>query len=298
MPSTRLRPRPKADIFAFEAIGTAWEIELLTEVSAGTAADAMRAVRRRIERFDKAYSRFRADSLVTAMSQRTGSFKLPADAAPMLDFYRSLYDVTDGAVTPLIGQVLADAGYDAAYSLQPGRLHRPPAWDDVLSVVDGKLTVRQPVLLDFGAAGKGYLVDIVGETLRAHGVTAFCIDAGGDILYRGTTPLEVGLEHPDDPAMAIGVVRLQAGALCGSAGNRRQWAGFHHIIDPRKLESPRHIRAVWVTAATTMLADGLTTALYFAPAGRLRQHFEFEYALIRDDFSLERSVGFPAGFFA
>ena len=54
--------------------------------------------------------------------------------SPLISFYRRLYDVTDGAVTPLIGGTLADLGYDADYRLTPRDTVRPtPAWDDVMT---------------------------------------------------------------------------------------------------------------------------------------------------------------------
>jgi thiamine biosynthesis lipoprotein len=221
----------------------------------------------------------------------------------LLELYHQLYERTDGALTPLIGQTLSAAGYDAAYSLRPAaELPTPPAWAEVLSYDGAQLTLSRPALLDFGAAGKGYLVDLVGEVLEAAGVTSYCVDAGGDLRYRRpeaeAQPLRVGLEHPGDPTQVVGVVELPPGlSLCGSAGNRRAWAGYHHILDPRTLASPQHLAAVWVTASTTLLADALTTALFFVAPAALRDYYEFEYACLAADFTLEASPGFAAEFF-
>src|SRR6185503_10886775 len=98
-----------------------------------------------------------------------GRFELPADSAALFGLYRRLYDATAGAVTPLVGRLLSDAGYDAAYGLRPGTLSAPPAWDEAMRFEDGVLTTTRPVLLDFGAAGKGYLVDLVAQVLRTAG---------------------------------------------------------------------------------------------------------------------------------
>ncbi|HEV7453841.1 MAG TPA: FAD:protein FMN transferase [Candidatus Saccharimonadales bacterium] len=287
-------------MWTFEAIGTQWNIELYGTEAAGIDTTALQAaVQRRIAVFDRDYSRFRSDSLVSAMARQAGMYTLPADAKPLFDVYHQLYLLSDGKMTPLIGRLLADAGYDANYSLQAGRLQRPPAWDDVLDYQFPALTIKQPVLLDFGAAGKGYLVDIIGDMLRLHGVRNFVVDAGGDSLCR-TPPgqaARIGLEHPGDPSQAIGVATIANRSLCGSAGNRRRWASFHHIMDPVTLLSPEHIRAVWVVAGTTILADALTTGLYFMTPEVLQPHFDFEYAIVRQDYSLEHSTQFPAVFF-
>lgn len=283
----------------FEAIGTHWCIDFPEHLDAARVEFVMGLIRDRIEIFDKTYSRFRADSTVTAMSKVTGRYELPEDAAPMLALYRKLYDLTDGAVTPLIGQALSDAGYDAAYSLTAKTMTTPKRWDDVMCVEGSALDLAEPALLDFGAAGKGYLIDIVSKILEENGINSYCVDAGGDMRYRNAIGdvLRVGLENPSNASQIIGVASIVNKSICGSAGNRRVWGAFNHIMDPRSLTSPRHILAVWVIADSTMIADGLTTALMFVNPETLRSEFDFEYAMIREDFSLVKSANFPGEFF-
>ncbi|HSX30124.1 MAG TPA: FAD:protein FMN transferase [Candidatus Saccharimonadales bacterium] len=282
---------------AFEAIGTQWLVDLA--VPPAQVPVLANHITARIAEFDKTYSRFRSDSLVTAMSKRAGSFTLPTDAPPLLAFYRSMYRATKGAVTPLIGQTLADAGYDATYRLTPKQLSVPPAWSDVLSYQFPALTLSRPALLDFGAAGKGYVVDLICELLDQHGVDAYCVDAGGDMRRHSNDGgrLRIGLEDPDNPERVIGAIELASQSLCGSAGNRRNWGTYHHIIDPKRLVSPRHIAAVWAMADTAMVADGMTTCLFFAPAHVLRKRFTFDYAILYANGSLECSAAFAGAFF-
>jgi thiamine biosynthesis lipoprotein len=217
----------------------------------------------RIDIFDKAYSRFRSDSLVTEMSKKAGTYVLPDDAEPMLSLYYDLYRKTSGLITPLIGNIISDAGYDAEYSLnQKKELEVAPTWEEVIEYFHPKLIIKKPALLDFGAGGKGYLVDLVGEVLEANGISEYCIYAGGDILHKNKTPLRVGLENPVDTSQVIGVYTLGNGSICGSAGNRRTWGNFTHVINPKTLTSPKDILSVWVSAKTAMLADSLATALF------------------------------------
>lgn len=283
----------------FEAIGTHWCIDLPATLDAARVEFVMGLVHDRIDAFDKAYSRFRPDSIVTTMSKAIGRYELPTDAAPMLTFYRRLYDLTDGAATPLIGNALSDAGYDAAYSLKTKAMTSPKRWDDVMRVEDSTIDLAEPVILDFGAAGKGYLIDIVSDLIEHEGIGSYCVDAGGDMRYRSEAgaALRVGLESPVNASQVVGVAQLTNRSICGSAGNRRAWGAFTHILDPRSLTSPKHILAVWVIADSTMMADGLTTALMFVNPEVLQSEFAFEYAIIREDFSLERSANFPGEFF-
>ncbi len=275
----------------FDAIGTAWQINSAQELS----RDIRQEISDRVEAFDQTYSRFRADSLVRQWASRTGEYQLPADGPVLLSFYKKLYDATDGLVTPMIGKTMEQAGYDAEYSLKPKELTAPPRWEDAVELVDAKLIVKQPVLLDFGAAGKGYLVDIISHLLYKNGLDQFCVNAGGDMCMRNL-PQTVGLEDPDDTSRVLGTLDITNGALCSSSGNRRQWDKFHHIINPVTLESPRHVKAVWVSAENAMLADGATTALFFVAPEVLLKTFAFEYAMIEGE-DLKYSGNFKAHFF-
>lgn len=282
----------------FEAIGTVWHLAF--EGPPGIDGDAcIAAIRARIDEFDKAYSRFRADSLVTSMSKSPGTYELPADANPLMTIYSDLYRHTRGLFTPLIGQTLVDAGYDASYSLLPKTLQQPPTLESVMSYDSPYLTLFKPALLDFGAAGKGYLVDIVLELIRTAGASSALVDAGGDIaIYSAdSAPVQIGLEDPNNTSQAIGIASISNASICGSAGNRRAWDRFHHIIDPVTLSSPQDVLATWVVARTTLLADALATCLYFVDPALLQAHYTFEYAILRPDYSLERSPDFPAEFF-
>lgn len=284
--------------FEFEAIGTRWQIDLPDQVSVEEEARLLRQIQDRIEKFDQTYSRFRPDSLVTKMSLQAGTYTLPADAKKLLDLYQQLYDLTSGAFTPLIGQVLVDAGYDTQYSLQEnGQLHQAEKWTDILEYTFPTLTLKKPALLDFGAAGKGYLVDLVGQILQENKIKQFCVDAGGDILYHSDQLLEVGLEHPQNLNQVIGIAKIKNQSICGSAGNRRNWGKFHHIIHPDTLTSPSHILATWVVAEKAILADGLATCLFFVPSQKLIKDYNFEYLILDKNYQVEKSAAFPAELF-
>lgn len=284
--------------WSFEAIGTQWWIGIYEDPSIN--ADQLQSkIARLIDDFDRTYSRFRADSLVSKMAQKGGTYALPASAESLLNLYQELYDATDGGVTPLVGQLLSDMGYDANYSLKPQpKLPSVKSWAETMEVRQNTITLHRPALLDFGAAGKGCLVDLVSALLQAEGVTQFCVDAGGDMYCQGLErSLRVGLENPDNPQEAIGLASINGQALCGSAPNRRAWGEHHHIVNPQAKAPTANLKAVWVTADATMLADGLATALFFAEPEALKALFNFEYALVYADGSLRYSPQFPAEFF-
>ena len=285
--------------FRFEAIGTQWLISIPSTLTEYLQATIHKAVQERIEEYDHSYSRFRDDSLVSQMAKAGGDYELPPDAPPLFELYKKVYDVTQGKVTPLIGSVMEEAGYDKEYSLVAKTLRTPPSWGDVLAFSGNKLTMKQPALIDIGAAGKGYLIDLVAEVLRKHEQHAFTIDAGGDIIHRSDvgTPIRIGLENPNDITEVIGAVTLGNASICGSAGNRRAWGKYHHIIDPQTLESPTEVLATWVIADSTLLADMLATCLFFVPAHTLFPHFAFEYIVLGKDFSVDYTPEIKAEFY-
>jgi len=284
---------------SFDAIGTHWNISFARTGDVERNQGVTEQIQHAIAEFDEAFSRFRPDSLVTEIAQRTGTFAMPAHGFELLRFYEQLYTLTHGSVTPFIGQMMADAGYDATYSFQPKPLHEPPKWGDAISYDEHEIEVRQPVLLDFGAAGKGCLVDIIARLLQVAGSTDFTINAGGDIMHRSLTgeTVTVGLENPFDTSEVIGTVELDNQSLCASAGSKRKWGNFHHIMNPATLRSVEDIQATWVIADDTMTADGLATALFFVSPSQVLQQFAFSYALLDKAGGLRYAKNFPAKFF-
>lgn len=283
----------------FWAIGTSWRIAIFSEFNDILLNDLKDEVDQLIEYYDRTFSRFRPDSLVTKMSKQAGSFKLPSYSADLLDIYNSLYQLTDGLFTPCVGQLLNDAGYDSNYSFRSHKLRKVPEWKAVAKRDKDKLILSEPSLLDFGAAGKGQLIDLIAKLLIKKGIREYAINGGGDIFNNTNRPgyANIALENPLSIDEAIGIAHLEKGSMCGSAGNRRAWADFHHIMNPHLLSSARRILASWVFAETALLADALSTALFLVPASKLLTKFKFEYALINNDLSLENSHLFPAEFF-
>ncbi|GAA4188419.1 FAD:protein FMN transferase [Microbacterium oryzae] len=271
-------------VWRFDAIGTMWDIE-----TPGPLGDRARGlVAREVETFDAAWSRFRPDSLVTALAREGGDAPAPEDAAPMLDLYLELSRETGGAVNPLVGASLERLGYDAAYRLAAeAPISAPADWRARLRWTGGRLALDGPGVIDVGALGKGRLVDRVAALLP----DATTVDASGDILVRGA-PQRIALEHPHDARRAIGVVTVADEALCASAANRRAWGdGLHHVLDARTGEPVRTVVATWAIARTAMLADAAATALFFEGGERFAHAHDVHWVRMLTDGRAEWSLG-------
>ncbi|WP_285242409.1 FAD:protein FMN transferase [Pseudarthrobacter sp. fls2-241-R2A-127] len=282
--------------FPFQGIGTDWEISTPLLLTAPLRARLLD----RVERFDAAWSRFRADSLIAGMARKPGRYRFPDEAAALGRLYSTLYGLTGGAMTPLIGGSLEQLGYGPGYALQPAGPPLPaPAWESVLSWSGADVAAREPVVLDIGAAGKGLLVDLLAAELEAAGAGSFIIDASGDLLAHGPEPISVALEHPYNPEQAIGVVELAGRALCASAANRRSWGdGLHHVLDGTTGWPVRTAVATWAVADTAMLADTLATALFFVPGTALQEEFDFSWLTVFSDGSAAYSAAFEGTLFS
>jgi len=279
---------------SFEAIGTQWSIETEHELSQAVAE----RVHARIAAFDATYSRFRSDSLVGSMAHSEGRFTFPDDAAALFAFYKKLYDISAGKVTPLIGEMLERAGYDADYSFIPQSQKPLPRWEDVMRWEAPVLMAAQPIVLDVGAAGKGYLVDLICGLLDEAEVQEYVVDASGDLRHKGIKPNLVGLEDPRAPGKIIGAVEVMNKSLCASASNRRAWGdGMHHVFDPDTATPTTDIIATWVMADTALVADGLATALFFVEPKILANSFDFDYVRMYSNGTIDYSYGFEGNLY-
>lgn len=281
--------------FRFSGIGTSWEIST-PEVLPGRIRRQLLEV---VEDYDRTYSRFRADSLVSGLAAAPGQRILPPGGEDLATIYATLYRLTAGAMTPLIGASLEGLGYGPGYELKArAEPVPPPPWEGNLDWSGRTIATSAPVVLDVGAAGKGQLVDLLADTLQSNGVSRFIVDGSGDMLHSGPDSLEVALEHPYDPSQAIGTVLLRNAALCASAANRRAWGdGLHHVLDGATGRPIRTVVATWTIAQDCLVADALATALFLAEPERLAEEFEFEWLQVFSNGSAAFSPGFEGRLF-
>lgn len=294
-------------VWQFEAIGAPWRIDVTPGPDGqGARPEDREAVDARIEQFDRDWSRFRDDSLVTAIARAGGSHRLPVDAGPLLQHFRDLYQVTGGRVSPLVGRSLEQLGYDAHYRLTPsGDPIAAPEWGSAIALrEDGErltLDAPSPVGIDVGAAGKGYLVDLVAELLIARGARGAVVDGSGDLRAVGESRIRVGLENPANPSLVVGTVTLERGrALAASAPNRRAWGdGLHHIVDATTgIPVSGSVIATWAVAESALVADGAATALFVGEPRAIAERLGVEYVRMHADGRLEASPGFDGEVFA
>jgi thiamine biosynthesis lipoprotein len=183
-------------------MGCEWQLTVWDELPAREITRLGQQATGLAEEFEQALSRFRPDSRLNQLAGQTGEFAVPEDFTDILEWYFLLYGPSEKRLNPLIGQTMADIGYDATYSLTAKpEIGRAPDLTSAVEILEpGRIRIKQPVQFDFGALGKGFFVDKLTDWLATQGCRRFLVNGSGDIRYvTDGPPLKVGLEDPADP---------------------------------------------------------------------------------------------------
>lgn len=308
-------------------------------------------IRAFVDEYESVLSRFRADSLVSRMAcaEHGGEFEFPAWTGPLFALYGEFYAATRGAFDACIGADLLALGYNNSVQFVPEsaasassnigswanyRRALPVTWSDI-SQDSGSATLRtnQPVQLDFGAAGKGYFVDLVTQIIKEElggempsnsdspADFDFLVNAGGDMracFSEENDQIKVALENPFDTTQAVGVASIASGALCASSNARKRWKvkdknGFEsnliatHLINALDGIPACDLCASWAYVPSktcdfpTAYADALATALFVSQESDLQKIVQTtgaEFAVMLPNKTLSKTRAFPAHFFA
>jgi thiamine biosynthesis lipoprotein len=131
---------------------------------------------------------------------------------------------------------------------------------------------RPGMRMSLGGIAKGYAVDAAARVLRAEGLTAFLVQAGGDLYVRGKKPdgsrFRVGVRDPRGQGatdyFALLEVEDHAFSTAGDyeRGFVKDGRRFHHIIDPRTGFPATASRSVTIWASDAFTADAVDDAVF------------------------------------
>jgi thiamine biosynthesis lipoprotein len=258
----------------FEVWGSVAVVAVADSARLEPAREAVATV---VEEFDRACSRFRQDSELSALN---------AAAGRSVDVSRLLIDsveaalraatLTGGDVDPSVGEALIALGYDRDFAsivteaasgtgtrgpseapVPPSpKIAKVPGWRAIRVDRDaGTITLPRGVRLDLGATAKALAADRAAVRASKEAGCGVLVGLGGDIALAGVTPrdgwrVRVTDDHragADAPGQWI---RLRSGGLATSSTTARRWrAGdevVHHLLDPA---TGRPVRGRWQTAS-------------------------------------------------
>lgn len=260
------------------ALGTTVRVVVTVAERLEAAKTAVDAVLRDI---DRACSRFRDDSELTALNRHSGrEVRVGELLARALEEGLRGARITDGDVDPTVGAAIRLAGYDVDFDAIPSdgaalRLTAEPipGWRTVrFNRVSRSVSVPVGVEIDLGATAKALAADLAAAAgLGALGAGGgILVSLGGDIAFAGRPPrggwtVSVSEDSNDPVDAALESITLQGGAIASSSTRVRRWTRggveLHHIIDPRTglpVDSPW--RLATVVADTCVDANIASTA--------------------------------------
>ncbi|MBI5105706.1 MAG: FAD:protein FMN transferase [Solirubrobacterales bacterium] len=277
--------------------------------------DAAARVEAFLRDYDRALSRFRPDSELSALNAD------PRPVVPASPLLRSAIRAalaaahgSGGLVDPTVHDDLLAAGYrdswdparrldlrDAlAAATTPRAAARPnPAslWREI-TVDDAAGTIRRPprLRLDTGGTGKGHAADLAGALLD--GYAHWAVDCGGDVRIGGA-PRRVDVACPFGRGMLEGFA-IRDGAVATSGLSSRIWrapggATAHHLLDPATGRPCfTGLASVTAVAPTGVEAETLAkTALLRGPDGARRVLARHGGVLVHEDGAVERLAPRP-----
>lgn len=241
-------------------LGTLVELRVTAEAAAAAHAACDQAFAR-IAALHAALSFHSPDSELTRLNRRAQRdwVALSPDLARVLAAACEFAAASDGGFDPSV----------AAHLVADGRLPRhrgfpaTPVVDWRAIETDGeRARFRAPLLVDLSGIAKGYAVDQALACLRAAGVRAASVNAGGDLACFGRQPEAIGLRLPQRPTHIIAPIALMQGAVATSAGYFQPG----HLRRPADGGRLCETASVTVLAADCLTADALTKAVAAAPA--------------------------------
>jgi FAD:protein FMN transferase len=264
---------PEQFTVSFPALGGTAVVGVTSEPALDRARDAVEAV---IDELDRACSRFRDDSELTALNAAAGGW---CDVSPLLlDAVRAALRaarLTDGDVDPTIGRALIALGYDRDFdALTPNRtitFASVPGWRSVeLDETRSRVRTEPGVVIDLGATAKALGADRAAETAAQAIGCGTIVALSGDIATAGSPPDEgwrvrVTDDHRSGCSVPGQWISVHSGGLATSSTVARRWTtsegDAHHLVNPA---TGRPVQPSWrtvsVAAASCLDANIASTA--------------------------------------
>lgn len=259
--------------FRFRAMGSPCELQLYGD-SRKALEELTHRCTREVARLEVKYSRYREDSLATAINRSAGDENgvvVDDETAGLLDFAATAHRESGGRFDATSGVLRR------VWDFRSNKLPDPEALAETRTLVGwSKIVWERPRIvlptpgmqLDFGGFVKEYAADRVAALCREASLAAGLVDLGGDLAVVGPhpdgSPWQVGIRNPRRPSEAIARIALFSGGIATSGDYERcmvvDGVRYSHLLDPRTGESFRGGPAsVSVTAPLCLIAGAATT---------------------------------------
>jgi len=244
-----------------------------------SAAIAIDAAFKELERIERVLSRFDENSEVSRINNSAGLGKVKATKEVFDLTERAVYysRISGGAFDITIAPLMEVWGFARRNKSVPDA----DTVDSVLKNVGyenielrpGELSIRflnKGTKLDFGGIAKGYAADRAKGVLVSYGIKNALVNLGGNIFALGSAPGErpwkIGIQDPLHNGRMLKSLKLTNRAISTSGNYERffEISGrrYSHIINPVTGQPCEGIISVTVVADTAEEADALSTAIF------------------------------------
>lgn len=238
------------------------------------ASAAIDAAWAEMQRLEHMMSRYRSESLVSALHRQSGRGAIVASpellaalrrAAELSDRTRGAFDISVGA-------------YDG-WSFDPNQ-PRLPTTEELQAArrlvnhrdvrIEGtNVRLAQPGMrIDLGGVAKLPILQAGMAVLAQHGIRHAMINGGGDVITRGQLngqDWRVGIRDPRAPQRLLGVVALRDGCVASSGDYERTFERdgrrYHHVLDAHTGWPSEGVRGVALVADSADAVNGLGAAI-------------------------------------
>lgn len=264
--------------FGFSAMASRCEVRVFAPAESPARAWSEAAIDE-VRRIETKYSRYRDDSVTSAINRSAGhaSVDVDAETAALLNFGAELHR-DSGGLFDLTSGVLR-----RAWDFKAARIPNDDALQPLLALVgwdrvawDGKaLALPLPGMeIDFGGIGKEYAADRAATRMQEAGALHGLVNLGGDVRIVGAQPdggaWTIGVQDPrGKPGVAIGSLAVAAGAMATSGDYERYFEHegrrYCHLLDPKSGWPVSHWRSVSVVAPLAVFAGACATVAMLKP---------------------------------
>ncbi len=211
------------------------------------AREAIDAAIADVMRIEAKYSRYRDDSVTTAINRAAGGHEVAIDeeTSALLRYAGHCHALSGGRFDITSGVLRRAWDFRSDPPRVPDAreidaLREIIGWQHVQWSVRGVRLAKPGMELDFGGIGKEYAADRASAILEERGIAHSLVNLGGDVRAVGGqadgAPWRIGIRHPREPEPAvIASVAVSEGAIATSGDYERSFehAGrrYCHLLD-------------------------------------------------------------------
>lgn len=270
-----------------------------------TADRAARAAIADVKRIEAKYSRYRDDSVTTAINRAAGvrTVAIDAETASLLHYADRCQALSDGLFDITSGVLRRAWDFKRRPPRVPTTGELAAARDRIgwqrVDWSDTRVYLSDAGMeLDFGGIGKEYAADRAAAIVRDAGVAHALVNLGGDVRAVGRradgSPWRVGIRDPRDAEGIIETMLIDDAAVATSGDYERyievDGRRYCHLLDPRTGMPVDCWRSASVVAPLAILAGSYATIamLLGESAERFLAEQKVGALLVKADGSLRR----------